>query len=96
MAGNRGAVIALGVLSFLVLVAAVGPLFTPADPNAQNLRAVLLDPLSPGHLLGTDQLGRDLLARLGLGTAVSLAIVLSASVISVVVAPSTAASSSAW
>lgn len=72
VAGNRGAVIALGVLSFLVLVAAVGPMFTPADPNAQNLRGVLLDPLSPGHLLGTDQLGRDIASRLIVGTRVSL------------------------
>ncbi|GAA1386050.1 ABC transporter permease [Pseudonocardia kongjuensis] len=69
---NRSAMIALGVLSVLVLVALFGPLITPADPNAQNLRGVLLDPFSPGHLLGTDQLGRDTLSRLIVGTRVSL------------------------
>ncbi|MCE3553654.1 ABC transporter permease [Pseudonocardia sp. RS11V-5] len=70
--GNRGAMVALGVLAFLVLIALIGPFITPADPNAQNLRAVLLDPFSPGHLLGTDQLGRDILSRLIVGTRVSL------------------------
>ena len=33
------------------------------DPNAQDLGDRLLPPLSTGHLLGTDQLGRDLLSR---------------------------------
>ncbi|RDD71946.1 ABC transporter permease, partial [Paracoccus versutus] len=36
------------------------------------------------HPLGTDQLGRDLLARLGLGTLISLGIVLASAAISVV------------
>jgi peptide/nickel transport system permease protein len=70
--GNTGAMIALGVLAFLVLIAAIGPFITPADPNEQNLRAVLLDPFSAGHVLGTDQLGRDILSRLIVGTRVSL------------------------
>jgi peptide/nickel transport system permease protein len=69
---NTGAMVALGVLAFLVLIAAIGPFITPADPNEQNLRAVLLDPFSAGHLLGTDQLGRDILSRLIVGTRVSL------------------------
>jgi peptide/nickel transport system permease protein len=69
---NRGAVVALCVLAVLALVAVLGPYVTPTDPNEQNLRAVLLDPLSPGHLLGTDQLGRDILSRLIVGTRVSL------------------------
>lgn len=69
---NRSAMTALGVLALLALVAVFGPLITPTDPNAQNLRGVLLDPFSPGHLLGTDQLGRDILSRLIVGTRVSL------------------------
>jgi len=82
---NRGAVIALCVLAFLLLVALIGPYITPADPNAQNLRAVLLDPLSPGHLLGTDQLGRDILSRLIVGTRVSLLAIGLALVVAMVV-----------
>lgn len=69
---NRAAMTALGVLALLALVAVFGPFITPADPNEQNLRGVLLDPFSPGHLLGTDQLGRDILSRLIVGTRVSL------------------------
>ncbi|MCO1655709.1 ABC transporter permease [Pseudonocardia humida] len=72
VARNRGAMIALGVLALLVLVAAIGPFITPADPNQQNLRGVLLDPFTAGHVLGTDQLGRDILSRLIVGTRVSL------------------------
>jgi len=82
---NRGAVIALCVLAFLLLVALIGPYITPADPNAQNLRAVLLDPFSPGHLLGTDQLGRDILSRLIVGTRVSLLAIGLALVVAMVV-----------
>jgi peptide/nickel transport system permease protein len=82
---NRGAVIALGVLAFLVLVAAIGPFLTPADPNAQNLRAVLQDPLTAGHLLGTDQLGRDILSRLIVGTRVSLFAIVVALVVAMVI-----------
>jgi peptide/nickel transport system permease protein len=82
---NRGALAALCVLAFLVLVALVGPFITPADPNAQNLRAVLLDPFSPGHLLGTDQLGRDILSRLIVGTRVSLLAIGLALVVAMVV-----------
>jgi ABC-type dipeptide/oligopeptide/nickel transport system permease subunit len=41
------------------------PLLTSADPDAQDLTGgVLASPGAPGHLLGTDQLGRDILARL--------------------------------
>jgi peptide/nickel transport system permease protein len=82
---NRGAVIALCVLAFLLLVALIGPYITPADPNAQNLRAVLLDPFSAGHLLGTDQLGRDILSRLIVGTRVSLLAIGLALVVAMVV-----------
>lgn len=70
--GNRGAVIALIMLGLLVVVAVAGPWLAPVDPNQQDLRGVLQNPLSSGHLLGTDQLGRDILSRLIVGTRVSL------------------------
>ncbi|KID27940.1 ABC-type dipeptide/oligopeptide/nickel transport system, permease component [Prauserella sp. Am3] len=85
---NRGAMVALVVLGLLVLVAVIGPWITPTDPNEQNLRGVLQGPFSSGHLLGTDQLGRDILSRLVLGTRVSLiAITLALGVALVVGAP---------
>ena len=48
---------------FFLLIAAVGPWLVSADPLRQTPSALL--PIgSPGHLLGTDDLGRDQLARL--------------------------------
>lgn len=65
---------ALVALAFIVAMALVGifaPLLAPLDPNAQNLRAVLA-PTGGGHLLGTDDLGRDELSRLIYATRISL------------------------
>lgn len=56
----------------VVLTAIFAPLLAPADPNLQNLGRRLAAPGSPGHLLGTDQFGRDLLSRLIYGSRVSL------------------------
>ena len=55
------------------------PYLAPHDPFAQNLDLRLVPPAwmdgsLPGHLLGTDQLGRDYLARLIYGTRVSMLI----------------------
>ncbi|ROR37963.1 ABC transporter permease [Kitasatospora cineracea] len=47
-----------------VLLALAAPLLAPADPTAGHLADRLLDPGAPGHLLGTDSQGRDLLSRL--------------------------------
>lgn len=55
-----GALIVLSV----VALAALAPVIAPADPTQQHLLDGLLPPFSPGHPLGTDQLGRDILSRL--------------------------------
>ncbi|MFE1320353.1 ABC transporter permease [Kitasatospora phosalacinea] len=47
-----------------VLLALAAPLLAPADPDTGHLADRLLDPGAPGHLLGTDGQGRDLLSRL--------------------------------
>ncbi|MFZ0384120.1 MAG: ABC transporter permease [Solirubrobacteraceae bacterium] len=52
----------LGVLGFVVCVAALGPLFAPHDPNLP-IEPPLSGP-SSSALLGTDDLGRDVLSRL--------------------------------
>jgi peptide/nickel transport system permease protein len=57
----------------VVLVAVFGPLTAPYDPNAPNFALVLAPPLSPHHLLGTDQLGRDVLSRMLYGARPTLA-----------------------
>jgi peptide/nickel transport system permease protein len=49
----------------IILVMAIGaPLISSYNPNAQNLNATLLGLGTHGHLLGTDQLGRDVWTRL--------------------------------
>jgi len=69
-------VIALAILTAVVGAALIGP-FLAGDPNAQSLTSALKPPMSVGadgqtHLLGTDQLGRDQLARVLSGTRTSL------------------------
>ena len=70
--GNR-----LAVLAFLVILGTVGAaLFAPylplSDPDTVDTPNRLKPPLTPGHWLGTDEFGRDLLARLIWGARVSL------------------------
>jgi peptide/nickel transport system permease protein len=72
LTGNR-----LAVLAFLVILGTVGAaLFAPylplSDPDTVDTPNRLKPPLTPGHWLGTDEFGRDLLARLVWGARVSL------------------------
>ena len=68
---SRGAPFGGAVLIVAVLAALFAPLLAPYDPLKQDLSNVLLPP-SADHLLGTDNNGRDVLARLIFGTRVSL------------------------
>ena len=62
-----------GVLAVILLVCAVfAPWLAPTDPYFQDYTAVLAPPGSAGHLLGTDQFGRDLLSRVLYGARLSL------------------------
>lgn len=58
----------------VILIAVFGPFLITQDPLANDLRSKLLPPLTEGHLLGTDQLGRDILARIINGAKMSLII----------------------
>jgi peptide/nickel transport system permease protein len=84
---NADAIFATILLVTVLALCVFVPLLWPIDPVRGTLTATFKAPLSviggELHPLGTDQLGRDLLARLGLGTLISLSIVISASVISV-------------
>ncbi|MDP9820843.1 ABC transporter permease [Nocardioides massiliensis] len=62
---------ALAVLLLWAFVALLAPWLAPVDPIAQDLTARRLPPLSDGHLLGTDSLGRDTLSRLMYGARVA-------------------------
>ncbi|MFI0351047.1 ABC transporter permease [Actinomadura sp. 9N407] len=72
------------VLAVFALAAAFAPLLTPYDPIATDTAATSLPPGSPGHPLGTDQIGRDLLARLLYGARTSLLVGIAAAAITVV------------
>lgn len=65
--------IAASFLSLLVAVALLADVVSPYDPLAIDARNILAAP-SPAHLLGTDELGRDLLSRIIHGARVSLAV----------------------
>jgi peptide/nickel transport system permease protein len=85
---NADAILAVTLLTAVFALCILVPLFWPVDPVRGVLTATFRPPMTVVgeqlHPLGTDQLGRDLLARLGLGTAISLGIVVLASIISVV------------
>jgi peptide/nickel transport system permease protein len=65
-------VVAGAFVALLFLVALLAPYLSPHDPIAVNADNAYLPPLSPGHLLGTDELGRDLFSRMLWGARVSL------------------------
>lgn len=62
-----------GFLVFVTLIALTAPWLTPYNPLAQDLDHALQLP-TMSHWLGTDDLGRDLLSRLMVGTRVSVAV----------------------
>ena len=82
---NRAAVISAVLLAGLVVLALIGPMLTPFAYDQINKNDVWAPPLTAGHLLGTDSLGRDLLARLLVGLRVSLAIGVVATAVSLVI-----------
>jgi oligopeptide transport system permease protein len=73
------------VLTVIVLLALFGPLVTPYAYDQINKDDVWAPPLTGGHLLGADSLGRDLLARLLIGLRVSLAIGAAATSVSLLI-----------
>lgn len=81
---NPIAMISLGVLVLMALVALLGPLlcgqdFAAMEPTLKNL------PPSAQHWFGTDMLGRDLFARVCVGARISLLIALVCTLVQVVV-----------
>jgi peptide/nickel transport system permease protein len=68
------------MLALLITLAAAAPLISPWDPAAQNLE-MILQPPSREHLLGTDQLGRDLFTRLLYAARTDLSIMVLAEII---------------
>jgi peptide/nickel transport system permease protein len=83
LSSNQLTMFGLAVLLFLVIVAAFAPVLAPEGYDAQDLANRLAAP-SAAHWFGTDDLGRDVLARMVYGTRVTLMI---ASLVAVIAAP---------
>ena len=66
------AIVSAGVLLVLIISAVFAPWLAPADPFKASMIKRLLPVGSPGYLLGTDELGRDMLTRLMYGGRLSL------------------------
>jgi peptide/nickel transport system permease protein len=75
---NSLAVAGLGTILALVLLAVLAPVLPLADPIRMDTAQRLKPLLSPGHALGTDEFGRDLLSRLVWGARTSLLVGLAA------------------
>ncbi len=82
---HRLAMFGLAAIVLLFLAAVFAPAIAPYDPEQVNPIARHQPPLSAGHLLGTDEIGRDVLSRLLYAGRVSLVVGFAAMVVTVVV-----------
>ncbi|HJR01203.1 MAG TPA: ABC transporter permease [Methylomirabilota bacterium] len=64
LARDRATLVAGGVLAVIVLSAVLAPWLAPYDPAAGSIRLRLAPVGAAGHVLGTDEQGRDMLSRL--------------------------------
>jgi len=72
LVGRTSAVLGLGLVFAFVFVALLVPFLTVPPPNQVDTGNRLKPPLTPGHILGTDEFGRDILSRLAWGSRPSL------------------------
>jgi peptide/nickel transport system permease protein len=83
--GRLTLAIGLLVLGTMILVSVAAPLITSYKPDAIDPLHPLLRPLSPGHPLGTDSFGRDILSRILYGGRIDLLIAFGATSVTAVV-----------
>jgi peptide/nickel transport system permease protein len=69
---NPLAVVSFALLAIAVVVSLLAPWVAPYAPEHTDFSNTLAPPGTPGHLLGTDDLGRDVLSRIMLGARASL------------------------
>lgn len=84
--GNRLAFASLVAVGVLVLVAFTAPWLAPYDPDRTNYGLGLAGLGTPGHLFGTDELGRDIGSRLLYGLRTALLVAFIAEILAVVTA----------
>ncbi len=84
--GRRRLVLIAGLVMLAIAIAAIlgAPLLVSRSPTALDVLHPLAPPMTAGHLLGTDQFGRDLLARILYGGRIDLAIAFGATSVTLV------------
>ncbi len=71
---NRAAMAGLIIITCFALMALFAPLLAPRDPLEQTISTRMTAPFTDGYILGTDDLGRDMLSRIIYGGRISLII----------------------
>ena len=82
---NATLVVGCSLLGAIILAAVFAPFLTPYNPNAIDPLNPLAPPLSPHHILGTDEFGRDIFSRILYGGRIDLAIAFGATSVTLVV-----------
>ncbi len=80
---HRGGLIGVGVFSFVIIAVVIGPYLHTVDPQFLDFKNKNLGP-TWGHPFGTDNLGRDMLAQVLAGGRISLAVGITAMLLSLV------------
>jgi peptide/nickel transport system permease protein len=83
--GHPLAVLGLVVILVLLIASAGAPWLAPANPDDLDVGQRYAGPLTPGHFLGSDDLGRDVLTRLMYAGQISLSVGIAAMVVTVIV-----------
>ncbi len=81
--GRYMVLVGLTIVIVVILMAIFAPVISPYDPIKSS--GEVLQPPSLKHLMGTDNLGRDLFSRVIYGSRVVLSVVLSASLVSMII-----------
>ncbi|MFK4825034.1 ABC transporter permease [Paenochrobactrum sp. BZR 588] len=82
---HRLATFGFATIIFMALACAIGPLLLPYSDTFIDIKQRFAAPFSGTHILGTDQMGRDILARLLMAGRISLSIGFSAMLVSMVI-----------
>ena len=82
---NKKAMLGLAIVTILVLAVVFIPLFADLDPYTTDRAVGFNKPPSDAHILGTDDVGRDLFARLLYGGRISLFVGITSTIISVLI-----------
>jgi len=82
---SSSALFGLGLVAVMAVLAVLAPWIAPRDPDVIDTARRLSPILTAGHLLGTDEFGRDLLSRLLFGARISLVVGLTATALAALV-----------